>query len=245
MIKSFCQILDWDSEFFGFKIAKVQGPCLNDASWKNIHHFCTSRQVKCLYFFTSPSDRESIETAECAGFHLVDIRLTLDLNLDKRFRIPEQNEAMIRQGRAEDLPHLEAIASKSHTDSRFFYDPCFSNELCEKMYKIWIRKSIEGYADMVFVPELDGKPSGYITCSFNSVEKSKSGVIGLMGVSEKVRGRGVGSRLIQRSLSFFQKNHIEYIEVVTQGRNITAQRNYQKNGFRTSRIKLSYHKWFL
>ena len=153
---------------------------------------------------------------------------------------------MIRQAHKEDIPDLEAIASGSHRDSRFFYDPCFPDDRCEAMYAIWIRKSVEGEAHKVFVPEINGKPSGYITCELDSERNARCcGMIGLLGVAESVRGKGVGSRLVQHALSDFKKQKIDSVKVITQGRNISAQRLYQKHGFRTSLIELTYHKWFL
>ncbi len=239
-----CHILEWDSEFFGFNIARIERSLLNPQMWEQISAFCQANQVKCLYCFSSPNDKEGLEIVRQEQFLWVDFRMTLDLKLNKSPQLPITSKIAIREAREEDLPELETIASASHTDSRFFFDPSFPDHLCKEMYTIWIRKSVEGSVEKVFVPEIDGKASGYITCKIDSDTKERKGIIDLVGVSKKVRGKGVGSQLVQHALSFFMDQQINHIEVVTQGRNLGAQRLYQKHGFKTSNIELTFHKWF-
>ena len=140
------------------------------------------------------------------------------------------------------ISSLERIARDCHRDTRFFYDPCFSDDVCRKLYATWIKRSCEGYADQVFVAEKKGEPIGYISCHLNRI--SSIGQIGLLGVSQKDRDRTVGKMLLLNSLKWFTGQQIEKIRVVTQGRNIAAQRFYEGFGFRTSLVQIWYHKWF-
>jgi ribosomal protein S18 acetylase RimI-like enzyme len=45
-------------------------------------------------------------------------------------------------------------------------------------------------------------------------------------------------------MAYFGKRRIAKVNVVTQGRNVRAQRLYQKSGFATDSVMLWYHKWF-
>jgi dTDP-4-amino-4,6-dideoxy-D-galactose acyltransferase len=70
-----------------------------------------------------------------------------------------------------------------------------------------------------------------------------TGSIGLVGVAEAARGRGLGGRLVAAALGWFAGQGVERVEVVTQGRNVAAQRLYQAHGFRTRRVEVSFHRW--
>ena len=54
---------------------------------------------------------------------------------------------------------------------------------------------------------------------------------------------GFGSKLMQCSINFLFEKKINKIFVVTQGRNLIAQRLYQKNGFVIKNTEIWYHKW--
>ena len=58
------------------------------------------------------------------------------------------------------------------------------------------------------------------------------------------RGRGGGSALVQGALAWFADRGVTQVLVVTQGRNVGAQRLYQKAGFLTRKVELWYHRWF-
>ena len=51
--------------------------------------------------------------------------------------------------------------------------------------------------------------------------------------------------LIAAALDWCEAEGAEEVAVVTQGRNVAAQRLYQRCGFVTQRLELWYHKWFL
>jgi len=70
------------------------------------------------------------------------------------------------------------------------------------------------------------------------------GRIGLVGAGAEARGRGVARALVLAALSWFRSRGSERVQVTTQGRNIAAQRLYQRCGFLTHSVSLYYHKWY-
>ena len=58
------------------------------------------------------------------------------------------------------------------------------------------------------------------------------------------QGQGIGHSLVNYAFKWFTEMDIIEIVVITQGRNISAQRFYQKYGFVTKSLQLWYHKWF-
>ena len=237
-----CRYLDWDSSFFGFRIARVNTDVLSPINIEEIMAWCKQHEIDCLYFLASSSDAVSTRLAEDHGFHLVDVRVTLDRPINSQ--LPEVNsmgKATIRLARMDDLFALRAIAEKSFLDTRFYFAPHFPRHLCDSLYETWIEVSFSGFANAVLVAEAVGELAGFITCKLrNPLE----GEIGLFGVEPSWQGMGIGVALVNAALSWFANHQVERSSVVTQGRNIHAQRCFQRCGYLTSSTQFWYHKWF-
>jgi dTDP-4-amino-4,6-dideoxy-D-galactose acyltransferase len=239
--QSVCEYLEWDSEFFVRRIARANVSCLTKELVSEIDDWCYLHKIDCLYFLASSTDRQTFQLARDNQFLFVDDRVTLNLRLDT-LRDSGTPPPRIRVASENDIPALRAIARTSHRDSRFYYDGHFSDDLCDKLYETWIEKSCRGSADRVFVVESGNRPAGYLTCSLAG---SGSGHIGLLGVAENSRGDGIGKDLMSAAISWFAKQGVQNVTVVTQGRNAGAQRFYQRCGFTTLSVELWFHRWIL
>lgn len=236
-----CSLLDWDSAFFGVTIARLNRDQLDIRTVAQVMDWCREKRVSCLYFLADGADSETLRQAEGNGFHLTDIRMTYERSLSGLTERPAQDPD-IRMAVPQDLPALRAMTGSAYRDSRFYYDGHFSQAACDRLYEIWIEKSLAGYAQAVLVKGPPGQPEGFVTC--DALLPDAKGKIGLVGVSSRTRGRGVGQALVLASLDWFAGQGLKTAQVVTQGRNIPAQRLYQKCGFLTSEVKLWYHRWF-
>ena len=235
-----CSILEWDSAFFGMTIARVNPNRLDAQSAALAMDWCKEKQVRCIYFLADSNHVESHRQAEKNGFYLTDIRVTYERStsgLEERVA-PDTD---IRMAVPEDLPALRAMTVSSYRDSRFYYDGHFPQEVCDRLYEIWVEKSLSGYAQAVLVKGVPGQPEGFVTC--DTLLAEAKGKIELVGVSSSARGRGVGHALVQESLHWLAAQGMKSVQVVTQGRNIPAQRLYQKCGFLTSEVRFWYHCW--
>jgi dTDP-4-amino-4,6-dideoxy-D-galactose acyltransferase len=234
------KILEWDSEFFGFRIARVFAAPSAAAIALAVEQ-CPQQQVRCLYFLAETADTATIRLLEQQGFGFADVRLTLIQ------RAPVEEHLLeipnVRYACAEDLPALKRIARISHHDSRFYADPNFPRSRCDALYEAWIAKSCnEGFADVVFVAETaGGEAGGYITCTMIQPDR---GQIGLLAVAPEARGSGAGRRLIQQALCWAQSRGAASVITVTQGGNVSAVRVYERCGFVAERSQLWYHRWF-
>ena len=243
MMDSFCQFLDWDSDFFGMRIARVTKNHLSDEIMGSILQWCLDHHIDCLYFLADGADGTTVRLAEDNHFRFVDIRMTLETQLSADITAQiSHDDTMIRKSLPQDIPALRLIAKTSYTDSRFYYDKNFPIHLSNTLYEIWTEKSCQGFADVVLVAEIESKPIGYISCHLSD---ETSGYIGLIAVDEKRRGRQLGQDLVTASLQWFAEQGVTSVRVVTQGRNCSAQRLYQRCGFLTTEIQLWYHLWFL
>jgi len=232
-----CRFLDWDSEFFGRRVARANGHRLTAESLRQIQSWCNSERIDCLYFLADSADAETVKLAEEARFHLVDVRVTLGLEMEEL--APGPGPACVRPFQPADLPGLRAIARVSHRDSRFYYDRNLPDSLCDSLYETWIANSVQGYAQAVLVGEYQSQPAGYITCHLSA----PPGQIGVFAVAPEAQGRGLGQQLVLSALRWFQQQGVSEVTVVTQGRNVRGQRLYQKCGFSTRAAELWYHYW--
>jgi len=235
-----CRRLDWDSEFFACNIASLNVEHLTEDAAAQALAWCECNRIDCLYFLADPSDQITVSLAENNGFHLVDVRVTLEWQLKD---IPTVNPFMgtIRLATPSDTAVLRSIASHSHRDSRFYHDIHFPRPQCDALYQTWIERSLNGYAEAVFVGEMDGETVGYVSCHLPS---PVAGRVGLFGVVSNARRKGLGYALVRESLCWFTSQGASQVTVVTQGRNVSAQRTYQRCGFETQSLQLWYHRWF-
>jgi dTDP-4-amino-4,6-dideoxy-D-galactose acyltransferase len=237
--ESICSYLEWDSSFFGSRIARLQRGRLDAATLNEALVWCRDNHIDCLYFLADADHAATVRLAESDGFQLTDVRMTLKRAIGEADALTPPSDG-IRLAREQDLTALRAIARMAHHDSRFYFDEHFDREKCDLLYQTWIENSFHGFAQAVLVAEVEGRAAGYLTCHLKGMESQ----IGLVGIAAEYQGRGLGSRLIRHSLSWSREQGATRAVVVTQGRNLAAQRLYQRNGFISSSLQLWYHLWF-
>jgi dTDP-4-amino-4,6-dideoxy-D-galactose acyltransferase len=235
------EILDWDSTFFEKTTARIAAPLRDDRILGQILAECRAAGVEVLYYLAPIDDEQCSTVAERGGFHLVDIRVTLEWQIQNQAHTQVPQEIVLRDAGDEDIPALQAIARNSYQHSRYYHDQHYSRERCDQLYAVWIARSCRSDDEHVIVAEQSGTPIGYISCRFGS---QGQGQIGLVGVRTDMQGGGVGRLLVRAAQRRFFEQSIERVIVVTQGRNIEAQRLYQRCGFVTNQMQLWYHKWF-
>jgi dTDP-4-amino-4,6-dideoxy-D-galactose acyltransferase len=234
-----CTYLDWDSRLFERRIARLNRRRLDEPSLGDALDWSRSNRIECLYFLADSDDATTSCLAEQNGFQQTDLRITLERTLAEH-DVTTTIEKGIRLARPEDSAALRAIARTVHRDSRFYFDQHFERERCDLFYESWIENSIAGFAQAILVVEINENPVGYITCHLQDRETQ----IGLAGIAEQYQKMGLGRKLTEGFLAWSAEKGARRATVVTQGRNVRAQRLYQHNGFVTESVKLWYHRWF-
>lgn len=241
-MNGYCRLLEWDSEFFGFRIARIEANRIKSAQLPEILEWCKSERVDCIYFLADIGCSETVEAAESVGFALKDIRISYELCNPKRPPLPNVNAlGYVRRFKSEDMLVLERIAGEIHADTRFFFDTRFPRKLASRLYQVWLAKSCSDPKGTVLVLEWEGAVAGYVSCE---VDVQGNGQIGLLGVDAPARGYGFGRMLLDAALGWFADRDVQKLTVVTQGRNIAAQRLYQRAGFLIQSTAAWHHKWF-
>jgi len=227
--------LQWDSEHFGFPIARVRDPS-DPVQIRGAVDAAESLGVRCLTMLAKADWTEAIATAEDLGFRCYDVRADLDRKVESAHGSLAQEG--LRLAIDADLPHLEPIAQWRFSATRFAADPHFPRELTRDLYVEWLRR---GHRDesrrLVTSDELDG----FVVCHLEGA--GGVGTIELIAVSASSEGIGLSNRLLRGAEALFAEAGLERAHVVTQGRNLQAQRLYQGYGYRTADVSLWFHRW--
>jgi dTDP-4-amino-4,6-dideoxy-D-galactose acyltransferase len=234
-----CELLQWDTTFFGRRIARVRADTLTPSFCQAIDNWAAQHQIDLLYLLAKPDDRQTTELAEQQGYQLVDIRMTFERPLDA-IPLPEaKSTATICPAKSSDRESLITLARQSHRTTRFYFDARIPREKADDLYAAWMVRDLKGD---IAVAGQNGQVVGYNTFSYDP--ERKIGAIGLTAVAESHRGTGIGQALMQDVLQSLQDRSATKVTVVTQGRNLPAQRLYARCGFIPSNLQLYYHRWF-
>jgi dTDP-4-amino-4,6-dideoxy-D-galactose acyltransferase len=236
------ELLAWDTEHFGFRVGQVRERRPNAARLRDAVTRADSASIACLYLLVDGWDDEVHRLAQRHGFRFVDIRLTLAQSVSVDGPIGAGADLTVRAPQSDDATKLASIATHGYWDSRFYADGRFEAAAVSRLYERWLVGSFDGsLADRVFIAEAGGEPVGYLTSKLDHVQRQ--GSIGLVGVSPGKRGEGIARALLASALREFAVRGMTTAAVVTQGRNVAAQRLYQASGFRTERVELWFHRW--
>jgi len=233
------EVLPWDSEFFGVRVARAGSARLSPEASDRLLEWCAVERVELLYFLADPLP-ETIREAERSGFGLMDVRIELSVPAAHLAKAPADDA--VRPARPDDPQQLGGLAREAHRDSRFFADHRIPQDRAADLFVRWLERDCSvrdsGWAA---VADDGAGAEGYVT---GNIAGNGIGQIGLLAVGARVRGRGLGQSLLGAAGRWFLAQGVEEVRVVTQGRNLVAQRLYQRVGFRTASLQLWYHKWF-
>lgn len=236
-----CLPLPWDSEFWGFPVARVSGTRLTAPAAARCLAWCRDHGVRCLYFAADGADPATLRAAGDTGFHFVDMRVDMERAVPGHQDI-SPNAPDIRPAHIDDLAAACELARNSHEDTRFFKDTRFEPAQARELYAKWI--AADATHGVVLVDAHGDSPAtirGYVTCR---IETPDVGRIGLLAVHPASRRTGAGRRLIGSALHWCATQGATTIRVATQASNIPALSLYQHAGFRIRQTRVWFHRWF-
>ena len=221
--------LDWDSEFFGLNIGRID--------WRNNQEPIVLSKEELLdynliYVFVHHGQLVPLNDAK-----LVDSKVIYRKKIIARTSM-HQNVVAYTDSRPNE--ELYDLALQSGVYSRFRLDGNFPAGSYEKLYRRWIEQSVcKVMADDVLCYYDGGKILGMVTVDV----KDNIGSIGLVAVDVTSRGKGVGSVLLSAVDAYFSDKGISSVEVATQLNNLTACSWYERNGYKVASVTDIYHLW--
>lgn len=236
------EMLDWDSGFFGFKVARILPERLQAAELQAVLAELERADVTLAYWACHPDDQGSQQAALLSGGFLADRKVTycIDAETMRERAVAATGSPVERYLDEVTTPELEELALQAGIYSRFRVDPRMPRDKFEGLYRLWIRNSVNGrIADQVLVARETGKIVGMVTVG----RKGERADIGLVAVDASMRGRNLGGALVQSAQQWALENGFKIAQVVTQGENLAACRLYEKWGYQVDSVRNIYHFW--
>jgi len=209
------QILDWDTDFFGVTVARINEPILNEIKLSDILLELKAEGVTLVYWPSSQKFEKEI--VKRLGGILADNKTTFSMGF-RSLNIEDCVSTDIVEVYNESMPikDIEDLAIQSGEYSRFAVDQNIPLEKFVALYNIWIKRSLrKEIAEEVLVIREDKRVVGMVTLG----NKNGRGDIGLIAVDRNYRGKQYGEKLVRAAQRWFVKHGYEFGQVVTQGMN--------------------------
>ena len=223
------------------RIARVEGDALTAERVGGVEHGRAANEVDCLYVL---ADDDAADGARAPRTRLPARWTCASRSTRADARRSRARRARAAPSRADDLPALRAIAATSHGDSRFYADRRFPRRALRRAVRDVDREKLPRAGPTpCFVAEHDGRPAGYITCHLRrerARRRSASSRVADGGARARARRArsSSGARLVRASAGCARDG------VVTQGRNVAAQRLYAARAASArSVVGFWYHRW--
>ena len=220
--------LEWDSNFFGRKIYRID--LIDMLSRVELNSIANKLDADLIYVFS----KNELEIEFDENFSLVDRKTIFQKNyFDDAQYFTDSN--IISSHTLS--PFILDLAFLSGHYSRFKTDHILFPKFFE-LYRLWIEKSLRReMANEVFSYMDNQKEIAFVTIKkFN-----ENASIGLIAVDPNYHGKNLGSLLIKSVEKWCINNQIVNLEVATQEDNIKACNFYSKNGFTIKKIDYVYH----
>lgn len=232
------EILKWDSDFFGFKTARILTPDLDEKQIIKTLQNLRSHDTRLVYW---ASQVEAHFDVSALGGRLVDRKAIFEAELEQRTALPPNSGVhVVQYTSAIPQPIMLDLALQAGEFSRYARDPQFPHARFNALYLEWMRKSLAGQmADTVLVAIVNDIPAGMITLS----AKAGVGEIGLIAVDSAYRGQHLGTALMAAAHDWYKENNLKRARVVTQADNQAACSLYQRCGYALSHLEYFYHFW--
>lgn len=239
-----CELLEWDSEHFGFPVARVVDSGLDRDAAGRVDEWCRANEVRCIYFLADAEDADTSRVAAESGFRVVDFRLVIRRALEglAEPHLGGLAGMEVREAAEADLGHLREIASVSHRGSRFYFDTGFPDARCAALYEAWIDR---GFADPdrnLWIATLEGTPAGYQVVGPAAPDGIRR--LELLAVDPNRHCRGIGAALILSAMGTLRSEGAGETWTILSARNVPSIRLHERVGFLTERVQAWHHKWY-
>lgn len=226
------EYLEWDSLFFGLRIAKATISSQEEFDELKDNIEALKAEYDLIYLFAKCG-----LVNQSPNVNLVDRKIIYSIKIlgpcyfDSH--IVEYDKTIV----SSDLLNL---ALGSGVYSRFKKDTNLPDNAYERLYTRWIEQSVDHQiATEVFCYMVDEKPQGLLTLD----RKLAKADIGLVATSPLYQGQGIGNAMLKHAMHFMFLKGYNILNVVTQFDNKAACHLYEKAGFTVKSSTDIYHWW--
>lgn len=224
------QLLVWDTNFFNMKIGRVDVVDESAFDFSFIKNRSKEEGYELLYIFSKTPVKTHFEKPINTK---IGFKMAITPNLKSSF----SDKVKIYTGK-KIKPILQKLAYQAGHFSRFKLDSNLSPSAFYKLYDQWLAKSLAD--DIMIIEYIDNNQvAGMVTLEI----KKSSTLIGLIGVDNSFRGKGIGKHLVKSCIYHSQIQQKAYLEVYTQKENVQATKFYESCGFELANLSYIYHYW--
>lgn len=239
----FAEVLPWDTTFFGYGVARLDGVFLLEPPYHQTSEDYTAllrslieearlKQVRYLFAAVEPRDLALMRTLGNLGFSLIETRLYYHMSL-KDFRPTERYP--VRAAVPDDVPSLGRAAQVMVNEfDRFHADPFIQKEDADRLMYRWMEASIgEGFADVTIVPDCE-RPAAFCTVKYHEDKWSTWGLKLSQPVFSAVSTefRGWYRKIISEINCHLLERGAEHSYLATQVTNKAVVRVWESLGYR-------------
>lgn len=222
----------FDSQHYGLKIGRV----IASSPIKDVDNMVreAKKEGYNLLFFRVNSKRKN-NPVKVLGANFINTVVNLKSDLNSKVSITNddiESHKIIRK--ESDLKAISKIAAESIFQSHLFLDPRLPVEKTRKLHATWARNDATGRCKQTLLARRDKKVVGFLTIK-------EGGFIDLIAVDKKFQDRGIGKKLISKSIQWLSEN-CKMGFVGTQKDN-PAYYLYQHFGFKPFFWENIYHLW--
>ena len=250
--------LDWDSQHYGFKCAKIEyllrNKTLRDDFMKNslgiildrFRGYCVESNIKFVYTSVDSRDFASNLALQKSGFRYI---LTwIDGIFRSSDKIPEMIEEKAEVGmiKPDEIEYFKKIAPLYYfKGGRFYLDPNFNKEFVDKMYSNLISFSFENNYIMLAY-RIKNQPVGLFICekivTYESFSNLLVAPLRFLVVDPKFRNKKAAYNLFLKTLEYLKDKS----NIITTGldiHNLPSLNLHSKIGFKFNYTHNAYHWW--
>ena len=232
------KLLEWDSVFFGFTVARITTPDLDATQLPPLIDVLRKAGVHLAYWPASSTTTEAtLQVAAELGGRLVDRKITFFAELTALPPAGPHTAEVVPYAPPMPVAELEALAVQCGSHSRFAVDPSIPRQKFIELYRTWMNRSLrKEIASEVLVIREQGMVAGVITLGAGLQR-------GLVAVHEQFRGRGFGESLVRAGQRWRFMQGERCARKVTQQANAAACRLYTKCGYSVEKTEPFVHFW--
>ncbi|MEM7550845.1 MAG: GNAT family N-acetyltransferase [Bacteroidota bacterium] len=233
------KFLEWDSNFFGYKVAKIDLINRLEDIEKEIE-WAKDQDIKLIYLFLDSDLPGALSYLSTNNFEVIDEKIIFSKSIVKEIPSSDLDYHFVTEvnfkKRKEGFYELAYISGEH---SRFKNDPLIPEKKFREMYRMWVKNSvIKNDSELINISD-KGKLVGMITVDAKEDHSS----IGLLAVKGTARGRGIGRILIGLAEQFSRQKDLSELRVATQKLNTNACKFYEQMNFKVFQGKLISHIW--
>lgn len=238
-----CLSLDWDSNYFGYKTAKViLKKELTDTALNEIVEICSDYQF--ISFHNKDNNSlNNILLGRFTGIYLVDINLQFIkhiVNVENALTRTSNYDFEITNNCRVNNQILE-ITKEAFTISRFTNDIRFDKNKARLVYYNWVKNSFDNVSKYFLTIKVGTDIAGYTLFKIDT--NSSILTIEFIAVSELFKRKQIGKAMLELLNNYTFNNGISIIKVGTQLDNLPAVNLYLKNGYSLVEKTSIYHHW--